>query len=286
MVKEKKNNIGFYGERGSFSEEGALSCIGNFGLAKNNEINLIPCGKVIEDIFSKVVNKELDFGVVPVENSTSGIINVTYDLLLDEKIYVVGEGINRIEQHLMVNKGVTVDQIEDIYSHKAAIYQCKKFFRSGNWKQYTGLDTASAVRRVKEDKLTNAAAIAGKRAAEVYDMEIIQKNIEDSMDNFTRFFMISRTCKNIEDADKTSIAIELKNGLKSLAPYLELFVENEIEIVSVQPRPSRSRIFEYIVYLDFYGTLDDAKVKKILPELVKKTQHFGFLGSYKKATTT
>lgn len=282
-MKEKKINVGFYGEKGSFSEEGALACIGNFSLAKNHEKNLIPCGKDIAAVFSKVVNKEVDLGVVPVENSSSGIINATYDLLLNEKIYVVGEGINRIEQHLIANKGVTLDKIENIYSHKAAIYQCTKFLRAGNWEMHTGQDTATAVRKVKEEKLTNAAAIAGKHAAKVYDMEIIKENIEDSTDNFTRFFMISRDFIEAKDADKTSIAIELRNGLNSLSPYLELFVKNGIELLSLQSRPCRSRLFEYVVYLDFYGMLNDAHVKKILPELVKKTGDFRYLGSYRKA---
>ena len=285
-MKEKKINIGFYGERGSFSEEGALSCIDNFSFAKNNETNLIPCGKLeggIEGVFSKVVSKELDFGVVPVENSRSGIINKTYDLLLEKKIHIVGEGINRIEQHLMVNKGVTLDQVENIYSHESAIYQCTKFLRPGNWEKHPLGDTATAVLKVKKEKLTNAAAIAGKRAAEIYDMAIIQKNIEDSTENFTRFFMISMTSEGVVDADKTSIAIELRNGLNSLAPYLESFVKNDIEILNLQSRPSKDRVFEYTVYLDFNGTLNDERVKEILPELLPQTGDFRFLGSYRKA---
>lgn len=280
---ENKINIGFYGSEGAFSEEGALSCIKNFSLSKNNEMNLISCGKEIEEVFLKVLNKEVDFGVVPVENSRAGIINKTYDLLLGEKIYVVGEGINKIEQHLIVNPGVKLEQIEEVYSHGIAIDQCKKFLKFGHWRTFASGDTATSVREVKERGLTNAAAIAGERAAKIYGMEIIKNNIEDDINNFTRFFMISRKLIEIEDADKTSIAIELRNGLNSLSPYLELFVKNEIEILSMQSRPSKERTFEYVVYLDFMGTLQDEKVKEILPELLQKTGYFRFLGSYRKA---
>lgn len=283
IVNERKIDIGFYGEQGSFSEEGALSCIGNFSLVKDHKANLVPCGKNISEVFKKVVNKEIDFGVVPVENSRHGIIDATYDLLWEEKIQVVGEAINRIEQHLLVNKDVTLDQVEDIYSHESAIYQCTKFFRSGNWKKHPFGDTATAVRKIKEEGLTNAGAIAGKRAAEIYDMAIIQKNIEDNKENFTRFFMISKTSEGVLDADKTSIAIELRNGLNSLAPYLDLLVKSDIEILNIQSRPCKDKLFEYMVYLDFNGTLKDEKVKEILPELLEKTGTFRLIGSYRKA---
>ncbi|GAB6265968.1 MAG: hypothetical protein STSR0001_14140 [Methanothrix sp.] len=278
-------DIGFYGSKGSFSEEGALTCINNFSRlsAEKPNINLISCGKDVMAVFSKVEQGEADFGVVPIENSSAGIITNTIDLLLREKIYVVGEGINRIEQHLISNKGVTIDQVNDIYSHNAALYQCTRFLRSRDWNLHSFGDTATAVKKIKDENLMDAAAIAGKRAAIVYDMDIIRNNIEDHVNNFTRFFMISRKRCAVEDADKTSIAIELRDGLNSLAPYLNLFVENNIELLNIQSRPSKNRIFEYMVYIDFSGTLNDEKVKAILPELVQKIGDFRLLGSYRKA---
>ena len=235
ITKEKKINIGFYGERGSFSEEGALCCIGNFSLAKNNEINLIPCGKGIEDVFSKVVNKELDFGVVPVENSTSGIINVTYDLLLNEKIYVVGEGINRIGQHLMVNKDVAFDQIEHIYSHKAAIYQCKKFLRTGNWVMHTGFDTASAVRKVKEENLS------GKIDLVISDIVMPEMGGEELAQNLRELNPNVKIllCSGFTDSRIIQKDIQKKNGYYFLPkPYSIKKLEKTIQEIIHQPLES------------------------------------------------
>jgi len=275
--------IGYYGSPGSFSEEGAQECISTIDeIDTAKRIELISCGKDPKQVFSLVTNKEVDYGVVPVENSNHGIINDTYDLLYQSKIYVVGEAINKISQNLLVNKGITIKDITTVYSHNAAVNQCKKFISSNELEFKLFGDTATCAKKVKNEKLLNVGAIAGKRAAEIYDLEILQSDIQDNFNNYTRFFLIG-THECIGNGNKTSILIKLRNGLNSLYDYLGYFVKRDITLVKIDTRPSKDALFEYIIYMDFMGNIDDDNVKEAFHELNKDAKFVGYLGSYKAA---
>ena len=275
-MKTQSGNIkvAYYGEQGSFSEEGALSCF------RDADADFSPCGKKIGKVFETVVTNKADYGVVPVENSNTGIIYETYDLLLKEKIFVVKEYINKIDQYLLANNDVKIGQVKKVYSHPAALFQCKKYLNSRDWETFTIGDTASAVKKVKNDNLVDAAAVASKKAAKDYGMQILRENIQDSENDYTRFFVIGK--KQIEGKhDKTSIVLGLRNGLNSLHEYMGFFVKRRITIVKLDSRPDRDKPFDYIIYMDFQGNMNDRDVKDAMSELVQNCGFVRFLGSYK-----
>ena len=270
------DRVAYYGKKGSFSEEGALLCF------KGKNASFIPCGKSIDEVFSKVVRGEADYGVVPAENSNAGIVNRTYDLLLEEKVNVVGEEILRIRQFLLANKGVKIDQIKTIYSHPVANAQCSRFLRKYNWDIVNYADTASCVEKIKKEKIMDAGAIASKRSTAVYDMEILQEDIQNDEKNFTRFFIISKGAFS-DRGDKTSIVIGLRNGLNALYEYIGFLVKRDIKIVKLESRPQRNMPFEYIIYMDFMGNPKGKEVKDALIDILLNTHFMRVIGTYKAA---
>jgi len=271
-----KKKVAFYGAIGSFSHVGAKKCF------INESLEFIPCGKMFERVFEKVVGKKVEFGVVPVENNSHGIIDEVYDLLLEEKIYVVKESISRIEHYLLANRGAKICDIKQVYSHVAARSQCKKFLTPKEWKFIPMGDTAGAVEKLKAEKSLDTAAIASREAAEIYGMEILKENIQDYEDNYTRFFTIAREAE-VKGANKTSIVLGLRNGLNSLYKYMGFFVNRNITIVNLESRPRGGKLFEYVIYMDFAGTIDDASVQGAIIDLTKTCQFLKFIGSYKAA---
>ncbi|MDI6810272.1 MAG: prephenate dehydratase domain-containing protein [archaeon] len=272
----KKITIGYYGNPGSFSEEGAFECF------TEQNVHFVPCGKSIEAVFSKVVIGEVDYGIVPVENSNHGIINETYDLLLQEKVYIVRETISRIQQSLLANKGVGIDQLKRVYSHVVAISQCKDFLKAHTWEVIPLGDTATCAEKIKKEKSQDAGAIASKRAAQFYDLEILE-DIAVHNDIYTRFFGISKKLFESK-GDKTSIALGLRDGLNSLYDYMGFFVKRDIKIVKLESRPIKNRPFEYILYMDFLGDPREGTVKDALNELLLASEFVKVLGTYKAAT--
>jgi len=269
--------VAYYGEPGSFSEEGALKCFEHERVQK-----FVPCGKMMKRVFEKVISGEVDLGVVPVENSNAGIVNTTYDLLREEKVYVVKETILKIKQYLLANEGVTINQIKKVYSHPVAIQQCSRFLREHGFEVIDGGDTASCAKKVKIENLTDAGAIGSKRSAEVYGLNILESNIQNDETNFTRFFVIGREPYK-KKGNKTSIVFDLRNGLNSLYKCLGFFVKREIKIVKLESRPG-PRPFEYIIYMDFLGYPHDAKEKDALHDLLFNCQNLKIIGNYMAAT--
>jgi prephenate dehydratase len=276
FARHRKPIIIYYGQEGSFTEEAALKYF------EAIDAQFIPSSKFLENVFSAVVKGEADYGVVPVENSDAGIVNQTYDLLLEEKAYVIGEIILRINQCLLVNKGITIDKIRRVYSHPTALLQCSKFLQKHGWDIIAEADTASCAKKLKSESIMDAGVIAGKRASIVYDLEILEEGIQNDINNFTRFFIISG--KKFEGyANKTSIIIGIRGSLNEIYDYLESFVKRNILIQKIESRPSKSRPFEYILYIDFLGDPNETRVKDAMNELLHKSQFVKLIGTYKAA---
>jgi len=170
--------VAFQGERGAFSEMATLQYF--------SRPTLVPL-RTFHDIFSSMQNDTIDFGVVPIENSIEGSINEVYDLLLDADLVVSGEIYQRIRHCLIVNKD-TNSLLKTVYSHPQALAQCRHFLQQNGLDAVSTYDTAGAVKMIKEKGIMDGAAIASRRAAELYDMKILQEGIEDKKNNFTRFF--------------------------------------------------------------------------------------------------
>lgn len=264
--------IAFQGERGAYSE---MAIMLNFPAS-----TAIPL-KTFYDVFETVKTYPNRMAVVPIENSIEGSVSETYDLLLQDKIYVSGEIFQRINHCLIVNK--EYQKIINVYSHPQALGQCRNYIQSKKLEPIPAFDTAGAVKFIKENKMMKSAAIASKRAAEIYDMEILEEGIEDKQNNFTRFFVISQQLlKKPSGKDRTSIIFALEHKPGSLYQVLKEFFRKSINLTRIESRPTKETPWEYYFYVDFDGHYNDEKVMLTLNRIKTQTKFFKLLGSYQK----
>ena len=271
MVSEA---VTFQGERGAYSEMAALQYFPN--------AKVLP-KKSFQDVFDSIETCEANYAVVPIENSIEGSINETYDLLLQTKITVSGEIYQRVRHCLIVNKDITVGRIVIVYSHPQAIAQCRSYLQVKKLESVPTYDTAGAVKMIKEKIIMNAAAIASRRAAEIYDMDVLEEGIEDRKNNFTRFLVLSKTKTKPTGYDRTSIIFSVKHLPGALFGILNEFSSREINLTRIESRPTKETPWEYNFYVDFEGHCEDETIKRALQSIKNKTAFFKILGSYKKA---
>ena len=267
--------VAFQGELGAYSEEAAINFFGS-------DIRLRPY-ETLEDVFKAVERDEAQFGIVPVENSIEGSISKTYDLLLDSSLKVCGETELRVSHCLISNHGVSLDSIKKIYSHPQALGQCQAFIKHLQCELVPTYDTAGSVKMIKEKRLMDGAAIAGKRAAVIYNMNIINCDIEDNPNNFTRFFVLSKEDAPPSGNDKTSLVFSVKHRAGALYEFLKQLADNGINMTKLESRPTRQKPWVYNFYLDFEGHRQDEKVNEMLKQLEEYTIFLKVLGSYPKA---
>jgi len=267
--------VAFQGERGAYSEEASLQF---FGL----KVDLKPC-KTLPEVFRCVEKDEASSGVVPVENSIEGSVNQTYDLLLDTSLKVCGEIDLRIVHCLIANQETNIKGVKRVYSHPQALAQCRGFLDQYGFELIPFYDTAGSVRFVKENRLLDAAAVAGSRAAEIYGMKVLARGIEDVPDNFTRFFVLSKHEAQATGNDKTSIIFSAKHVPGVLHSALEEFAVRGINLTKIESRPTRVKVWEYNFYLDFEGHQNEEKCREALKGLRMKTSFIKVLGSYPKS---
>ena len=264
--------IAFQGERGAYSE---MAIMLNFPAS-----TAIPL-KTFYDVFETVKSHRNGMAVVPIENSIEGSISETYDLLLQDKIYVSGEIFQRINHCLIVNK--EYKKIINVYSHPQALGQCRNYIQSKKLEPIPAFDTAGAVKFIKENKMMKSAAIASRRAAEIYEMQILEEGIEDKKNNFTRFFVISKQLVDKPSGrDRTSIIFALEHKPGSLYQVLKEFSRKRINLTRIESRPTKETPWEYYFYVDFDGHYNDEKVKLTLNRIKSQTKFFKLLGSYQK----
>lgn len=268
--------IAFQGEPGAYSE---LAATQYFGTSNST---VIPMDS-LQDVFDWLERGEVDFGVVPIENSIEGSVNETYDLLLDKHIIVSGEVYLRIRHCLIVNKRASCS-VKSVYSHPQALAQCKHYLQEKKLHPVATYDTAGAVKLIKQTKMMNAAAIASRRAAEIYNMNILEEGIEDNRNNFTRFLIISRTTTKPTGKDGTSLIFSVKHIPGTLYSILEEFANRKINLTKIESRPTREKPWEYNFYVDFEGHVCDKIITDALESIKKKASFIKILGSYKKAT--
>ncbi|MCX8191396.1 MAG: prephenate dehydratase, partial [Nitrososphaerales archaeon] len=259
MGLKLKPLVAFQGERGAYSEEAAIKYFGS-------EVNVVAC-KTMAEVFAKVGNNEVDYGIVPVENSIEGSVNETYDLLVDTKLKISGELNLRIIHCLIAHPNVDIQDIKVIYSHPQALAQCKKFLNGLNCEVISAYDTAGSVKMIKEKGLIDAAAIASERSSEIYGMKILKKGIEDSLDNYTRFLILSHNDSPFTGNDKTSIIFSTKHVPGALYNALREFAVRGINLTMILSRPTKKTPWEYNFFVDFEGHRTEKRVEECLKEL-------------------
>jgi len=268
-------SVAFQGEIGAYSEEAAVSFFGP-------SIELKPC-ETFDAVFDTVERGEAQLGIVPIENSLEGSISRVYDLLLESNLMVQGETELRVTHCLITNPGTRLDLIKKVYSHPQALGQCHAFLKHLNCELIPTYDTAGSVKMIKEQGLTDGAAIASGRAAEMYGMTIMAQEIEDNPSNMTRFFVLAKHDSPPTGNDKTSIVFSVSHKPGALYNLLRELADNQINLTKIESRPTRQRAWEYNFYLDFEGHREDTTAREALGKLEQAALFVRILGSYPRA---
>ncbi|MFC2068763.1 prephenate dehydratase [Chloroflexota bacterium] len=235
------------------------------------------------EVFEDVKTAVADFGVVAIENSIGGSILENFDLLLKYNLKIVAEMYLRIVHNLIVLPGVTMRHVKEVYTHPIAVMQCLNFLQAhSEMKIIRTDDTAGSVKMIKERDLINAAAIASKLAAEIYDMEILASSIETAKENYTRFLVISGEARYDEKADKTSMVIQTEHRPGSLFKSLKCFADEGINLSKIESRPIIGKTWNYYFYLDFEAAYNAPETKRALEALGQVTSIVKILGSYER----
>ncbi len=268
------NTVTFAGEKGSYSELAALEYFGpSVDLRSVSEF---------EDVFKSVKQGKTTFGIVPIENSLAGSIHQNYDQLLESKLHIVGEIYLRINHYLIANKGATLKSVNKVYSHPQALAQCKQYLKKFHRGSLVPVsNTALAVKKIRDEKLVDAAAIASMQAAIDFDMDVLDSNIEDNPYNTTRFLIISR--KPVKPASgeiKTSVVFSVKNMPGALFKALSVFALRDVDLFKIESRPVHGVGFEYLFYLDCKGDIRDIALMNAVSHLKEITTFYRLLGSY------
>jgi prephenate dehydratase len=266
--------VAFQGEPGAFSEEASTG----YFLAPET----IPF-ETFDGIFAAVTSGECDFGLIPIENSLAGSIYQNYDLLLQNNLYITGEYFLRVRHCLITFPGVVKAEIKKVLSHPQALGQCAGYLRGLGVKTEPVYDTAGSVKILKASGEYTTAAIASRKAAEIYGMEILQEGIEDAPENFTRFLVIAPSPVKPSGETKTSIVFILKNQPGALFKALSVFALREIDLTKIESRPLAGKPWEYLFYIDFIGAVEEERVKKALDHLGEYALMLRVFGSYLRA---
>jgi chorismate mutase/prephenate dehydratase len=272
---KQKVKVAFQGERGAYSESAVYTFFGASADVK-------PCRDLAE-VFESVDKQEAQFGVVPVENSLEGSVNQTYDLFLTYNLKVRGEVIIRISHCLIANPNTSLETVKTVYSHPQALAQCRSFLERLGSELIPAYDTAGSVKMLKEKRLKEAAAIASEKAAEIYGMKVLAREIEDTPTNYTRFFVISKNDSPMTGRDKTSIIFAATHTPGALYYALGEFAKRDINLTKIESRPTKQKPWEYNFYLDFEGHRTEENCAAALKALEKSALFIKILGSYPRA---
>ena len=263
--------ISFQGEPGAYSEQAVFNYFG--------EVETVPC-ESFDAMFDAVVSGKSEAALAPIENSLAGSIHQNYDLLLWHDLHITGEYLLRVRHCLIAMPGAGMTDIRKAISHPQALGQCAGYLRSHGIKPEQVYDTAGSVKMLKESGARDVAAIASKRAAELYEMQILEEGIEDNPENYTRFLAIRREAVIPTGEAKTSIVFTLKNVPGSLFKAMSVFALRDIDLTKIESRPLQGKPWEYLFYIDFIGSVQDETSKRALDHLSEYALTLRVLGSY------
>lgn len=277
LAAPKRENIkvGYAGVPGAFAHQAMLEYFGN--VENTNYVNF-------RDVFEALKNAEIDYGIVPLENSSTGAINDNYDLVRDYDFYIVGEHSVCISQHLLGIKGAKIENIKTVYSHPQGIQQSADFLR--NNPQMLSQDfsnTAAAAKYVSECNDLSKGAIASKVAAKLYDLEVLQENIHNEKTNNTRFIIFAKHLEDHPQTDRVSIVFTLQHKVGALYGVLKAIKDHQINLSRIESRPIKDKRWQYYFYIDFEGSLHDDNVKLALEQMKTNCLTLRVLGNYHHA---
>ena len=273
MKLETNARIAFQGERGAFSEDAAVKLLGG-------QIVLVPRGS-FDATFSAINDGAADYILAPIENSLAGSVHRTFDLLVESRLSIIAEEIIPIVHNLIGVPGASFEQVTTVESHPVALAQCEEFFRAHPLlKRIATEDTAGSAREIVGAGDPRRAAIASRRAAEIYGGKILRERLEDNAENYTRFLLLGPSSKASDAANKLSVVFQAAHRPGALFHALEPFARRGINLMKIESRPILGRPWEYRFYLDLQASTRDPEVAAAIAELEKLTVNLRILGSY------
>ncbi len=267
--------IAFQGEHGAYSQEAIFETFGA-------ETGTLAC-RSFEEIFRAILDRRVNLGMLPIENSTAGAINQSYDLLLDYCLPIVGEVVFRVRLALLAPPGTTLSDIRRVYSHPAALAQCERYTAKHGWEAIATYDTAGAAQQIAGSREPGAAAIASETAGKKYGLQILARGVEDLSNNHTRFFVIGLDQPPRAERSKTSLVFATRHIPGALHACLGEFAARGINLTKIESRPDRRDAWHYVFYVDLEIHQDDPACREALDGLRDKTSFLKVLGSYPAA---
>ncbi|MGY4876562.1 prephenate dehydratase [Vreelandella aquamarina] len=272
LALEQPIKVAYLGPEGTFTQQAALKHFGESAVS-------LPMA-AIDEVFREVEAGAVNYGVVPVENSTEGVVNHTLDTFMESSIHICGEVVLRIHHHLLVSENTRRDKVSRIYSHPQSFAQCRKWLDAHfpHAERVPVASNAEAAKLVKTE--WHSAAIAGDMAGKLYGLERIAEKIEDRPDNSTRFLIIGNQDVPMSSDDKTSLVVAMRNQPGALHDLLEPFHRHQIDMTRLETRPARSGAWNYVFFIDFKGHHAEPKVAAMLEEVRLRASDLKVLGSY------
>ena len=263
----------YQGEPGAYAEEAAALFFGE----KVSRSHVATW----EEIFQALKEGRADYGVVPIENSSTGSINQVYDLLAQYGHFIVGEQLVKVDHCLAAPAGARLDSITTVYSHEQGLLQCADYLKGRGWAQVPRLNTAESAQFVAGQGKVTEAAICSPRAARLYDLEILAEHLNANDHNYTRFVVVSPVMEHRAGADKVSALFTLPHRSGTLHRIMSVFAVAGLNMLKLESRPVAGRSWEYLFFVDFSGDLDRPELDGVLHELTQTASGFRVLGNYK-----
>lgn len=272
-IDKKNARVCFQGAAGSYSEEAMMQFFGE-------DVNSIPVD-TFRDAMALLEEESADYAVLPIENSTAGIVSEIYDLLAEYEHYIIGEQIIKIKHCLLGVPGAELSDIKTVYAHPQALMQSARFLNDHSSIKQVGLkNNAFAAKKVAEDGDKTQAAIASARAAKVYGLDIIKEGVNSEDSNSTRFIIVTNQKVFLKDASKISLCLEIPHAAGTLYRLMSHFIYNNLNMTKIESRPIEDRNWEYRFFIDFDGNLADSAVKNALRGLREEARMLRILGNY------
>ena len=268
----KTTQIAYYGVIGSYTEQAMLEYFEGQGTGI--------AMKTFEEVMMSLKNGQADYGVLPIENSSTGTLSDIFDLLAEYDNYIIGEHVVTVDHNLWGLPGADISKVKRVYSHPQALLQCSDFLKKHPYiEQIEGGSTASCARRILQENDLSQAAIASKRAGEAYGLELLQTSIHNEEHNRTRFIIISNKRRYLSQANRISICFVLPHRSGALYHILSHFIHNNVNLTRIESRPIKCNSFSYRFFVDFEGSLNNAQIKNALYSIKQEALELKILGS-------
>lgn len=270
--------VAFQGVQGAYSEQAIRQHFGDTA-------DVYPC-PVLSDLFDAITSQKVTYGMLPVENALAGAVSQAYEMLMDSDLRIQGEVIVHVHHALLAPRGTNFDDIKCVRSHPQALAQCDRFLKRNGFETVPWYDTAGSARDLANAPEPHTAAIASELAAELYNLDILEAQIEDVVFNYTRFFLLGHDDPPRGEYNKTSIVFATRHRPSALYDCLGEFAQRGLNLTKIESRPRRNRPWEPIFFLDFEGHWQDPVCQEALARLLQRASFVKMLGSYPAVQTS